>query len=240
MFKNNLIFAEGPRILYFSLIFMAIFLLLGFYYLLFINIIFLLFCFYFFRNPDRDIKSDIKNVDNILISPSDGIIVYLGDVKNINNKNNNNFRIDTQLDIGDNTGEFTKKIAIFLSPLDVHVNWVPVTGKILEVKYCPGEFRFAFVEKSSELNEHNDIIIESNIFNNNKYKRKVLVRQIAGTIARKIVCWKKSGDNIFRGEKYGMIKFGSRIEIFLDNDFAFNVTLGQRVYGGVTVLGKYK
>lgn len=220
MLNKNLIFVEGKRILYISFVLIFVFIAFNFYYFAFIITIFLAFAFYFFRNPDRDTQ-DLIISSNTAICPCDGIVVSI--------KENQQIDIDNQI--------FNKKISIFLSPLDVHVNWIPISGKISKIKYKPGKFMFAFIEKSSELNERNDILIETDKINNKL--RKVLVRQIAGTIARKIVCWKKPGDLVTIGQKYGMIKFGSRIEVFVDAEFQFEVSAGQKVYGGRTILGKW-
>lgn len=118
------------------------------------------------------------------------------------------------------------KLLSFLSPLDVHVNWLPTLGIIKEVVYHQGAFAMAFLPKSSELNERNDVLLQT------QTGKLILVRQIAGTIARTIVCWVKPGDIINQtGKLFGMIKFGSRIEIFLPQDAVIDVTEGQRVYG---------
>lgn len=214
MFKNNLLFVDGKNILYICLAIISLGFLIS-YHISFIGFIFLVFCLYFFRNPERLHNLSIAD-NNIAISPSDGIVVYIKELEtNIYNH------------------QFNKKIAIFLSPLDVHVNWAPISGQILKVQHTPGKFLFAFVEKSSELNERNDLLIEDDSH------RKMLIRQIAGTVARKIVCWKSEGDFIKMGTKYGMIKFGSRVEVFVDKNFEFKVSPGQRVYGGKTILGKW-
>lgn len=128
---------------------------------------------------------------------------------------------------------YTKKVSIFLSALDVHVNWAPVSGSVKDVQYRNGTFKFAFLPKSSEFNERNDLLI---LADNGK---TIKVRQIAGMVARRICCWVKSGDKLKAGDKYGMIRFGSRIEIFLPDSVELNVGVGQRVYGGQTILGRW-
>lgn len=221
MLSNNLIFKEGKSILYISLalIFLGVFLS---YYISLAGFIFLLFSIYFFRNPERIYQDlDGSNSSELAICPSDGIVVAIKDLDK------------SSQDLYDQ--KFSKRISVFLSPLDVHVQWAPMSGKIIKKQYWPGKFMFAFVEKSSDLNERNDILIQDI----NDLNRKMVVRQIAGTIARVIVCWPKEGDEVKQGDKYGMIKFGSRVDIFVPDNFEFNVSAGQRVYGGKTVLGRW-
>ncbi len=175
-----------------------------------ISVITFLFCFYFFRNPER-VCADALNDQQVIICPADGKIV----------------------DIANNVKDYSKKISIFLSPLDVHVNWTPIAGDIQKVQHVPGKFMMAFLPKSSELNEHNDVIIRSVDGN------QILVRQIAGTVARRIVCWLKQDQQVQAGQKYGMIKFSSRIDLFLPENVTINVRVGQRVIGGKSVIGRF-
>lgn len=178
--------------------------------LFWISVIAFLFCFYFFRNPER-VCTDAIADQQVIICPADGKIV----------------------DIADNVKGYAKKISIFLSPLDVHVNWAPIAGDIQKVQHVPGKFMLAFLPKSSELNEHNDVIIRSVDGN------QILVRQIAGTVARRIVCWLKQDQKVQAGQKYGMIKFSSRIDLFLPQNVTINVHVGQRVIGGKSVIGRF-
>ena len=219
MIIKNLIFKEGKSILYVSLALICLGMFFS-YYLSFAGLVLLFFGLYFFRNPDRSCPEILKNNkdNNFAVCPSDGIVVGIKDLEE------NNIIHDER---------FAKKISIFLSPLDVHVQWAPISGKIIKKKYSEGKFMFAFVEKSSDLNERNDILLQDVL------DRKMVVRQIAGTIARVIVCWADEGDHIESGFKYGMIKFGSRIDVFVPKDFEFNVSVGQRVYGGKTILGRW-
>ncbi len=174
-------------------------------------IVLLLFCFYFFRNPERNCPQ-VLNDGNIIISPADGKIV----------------------DIASDVKGYATKVSIFLSPLDVHVNWTPIAGTIEKVEHVPGKFMMAFLPKSSELNEHNDVIIRADD------GKQILVRQIAGTIARRIVCWLHQGQRVHAGQKYGMIKFSSRIDLFLPENVKLDLTLNQKVTGGKTVIGRFK
>ncbi len=162
-----------------------------------------LFCFYFFRNPDRICPEALVD-EMIIVCPADGKIVDIKD----------------------------KKISIFMSPFNVHVNWTPIAGTIEAIHYVPGTFTMAFLPKSSELNEHNDLIIR------HKNGQTVLVRQIAGTMARRIVCWAHEGESVAAGAKFGMIKFSSRVDLVLPESAQIGVAIGQSVYGGKTVIGR--
>lgn len=172
-----------------------------------------IFCFYFFRNPERVCPEAL--VDNtVIVCPADGKIV------------------DVQYDPNNGFRGYAQKISIFLSPLNVHVNWMPIAGLVEKIEYVPGQFTMAFLPKSSELNEHNDVIIKR------EDGKTVLVRQIAGTVARRIVCWLQEGQQVSAGQKYGMIKFSSRVDLLLPQEAQLDVKVGQRVYGGKTVLGR--
>lgn len=219
---KNLIFSEGKNILIISILtFFVLFIAHTFlktsfpkisFILLLVSlfcIIFLLFSFYFFRNPDRKLE---KIDQDILICPADGKIIDIVQ--------------------GDFDG-FDQKVSIFLSPLDVHVNWISMTGKIVDIKYKAGQFIAAFVPKSSIFNERNDIVIQDS------KNRSILLRQIAGTVARRIVCWLKIGQDVKIGQKYGMIKFSSRVDILLPKNVSLNVKLNQKVLGGNTILGRW-
>ena len=166
------------------------------------------FVAFFFRNPDREVSADEKTV----VSPADGLIVVLKPV-DPNNK------------------QAGTLISIFLSIFDVHVNRSPLTGAITSYDYRPGKFLVATAQRASVENEQTVITVE------NRYA-KVVFKQIAGLIARRIVFWKKVGDVIKRGERVGYIKFGSRVDVILPPQVTVMVKKGQRAKGGVTVLGK--
>lgn len=176
-----------------------------------------LFTLYFFRDPERKIPADYKA--NQIISPADGKIVVIEDIVN---KEKNIFEKDEPL----------KQISIFLSPLNVHVNRIPVTGKVTFLKYIKGEYLVAFNPKASEKNERSEIGIET------ESSRKVLFKQIAGFVARRIVYDLKEGDNVTAGERFGMIKFGSRVDIILKRDSKIFVTMDQKVVGGETIIAE--
>lgn len=208
---HNLIWTES----FWIVILLAFIAAVGWFFftpLLYLSFILFAFCFYFFRNPDR-VCPEALNDPNVIVCPADGKIV---DIQSLDGKNG-----------------YHTKISIFLSPLDVHVNWTPIAGNVEKVEYVPGKFMMAFLPKSSELNEHNDVIIR------NQNGQTVLVRQIAGTVARRIVCWISRGESVQVGQKYGMIKFSSRIDLFLPHDVVVNVQMGQKVSGGQTVIARF-
>ena len=173
-----------------------------------------LFSFYFFRNPERTCYQ-LAYDSSVIVCPTDGTVVDI---------------VQSEKPIYKN---FTQKVAIFLSALDVHVQWAPIDGIVQDVTYKPGRFLLAFLPKSSELNEHNDVVIK------NAQNQTILVRQIAGTVARRICCWVQKKQQLHAGDKFGMIRFGSRVEVFLPSNVELVVGIGQKVVGGQTVLGKW-
>lgn len=177
-----------------------------------------LFSLYFFRDPERSLPKDYK--ENQIISPGDGKIVVIEDVIN---KEKNLFEKDEPL----------KQISIFLSPLNVHVNRIPLTGVVKYLKYIKGEYLVAFNHKASEKNERSEIGIE-----NDKTGNKILFKQIAGFVARRIVYDINEGNNVNAGEKFGMIKFGSRVDILIKRDSKILVVMEQKVTGGETIIAE--
>jgi phosphatidylserine decarboxylase len=122
-------------------------------------------------------------------------------------------------------------VSIFLSPLDVHINRAPIPGRIVDIVYSRGKFLMATNEMASLVNEQNALTIEGP-------KIKVVCTQIAGILARRIVCWKGKGDTLSLGERFGMIKFSSRTDVVLPPNVKVTVTEGARVRGGITVIGR--
>jgi phosphatidylserine decarboxylase len=169
-----------------------------------------LFTAFFFRDPERAIAQDPR----LVVSPADGKVVKLATTP-----------------AGDAQGEGVEQVSIFLSVFDVHVNRAPIGGRIARVDYHRGEFLPAFDDKASLRNEQNTVTIE-------QAETRVVFKQIAGLIARRIVFWKRQGDAVDRGERVGMIKFGSRVDVFLPRGSRLRVKLGDRVKGGVSVLGE--
>jgi len=174
-----------------------------------LSLIIFVFILWFFRNPKRDI---IKNTE-LILSPADGKIISIKEVYE-----QEYFK------------EKKLQISIFLSPLDIHVNRYPVSGKILYSKYHKGKYLVAWHPKSSEKNERTTVVIE------NKKFGKIMYRQIAGAVARRIVNYAKVDSYVEQGNDSGFIKFGSRVDIFLSKDCELKVNIGDRVKGGITVI----
>lgn len=166
----------------------------------------------FFRDPERK----IPNQNGIVVSPADGKVI--GVRKNISNSF---------------VGESCNQISIFMSPLNVHVNRIPVSGKVEHLKYFEGKFIAAFEDKASENNER----METGIVND---EVKVLFTQIAGFIARRIVNELSIGDSVKIGDRFGMIKFGSRVDVLVPDNWEPNVKLNEIVYAGETILFRMK
>lgn len=166
----------------------------------------------FFRDPQRRIPDG----EGLVVAPADGKVVSVAELN------------------GESSVAGTAtRVSIFLSPLDVHINRLPVAGKIEEIRYQPGKFLAAYKEEASEQNEQNALqIVDSQ-------GRLFRVVQIAGVLARRIVCWAKPGDILQRGERFGLIMFGSRTDLYLPRGCSVEVREGQRVKGGETVLGRF-
>jgi phosphatidylserine decarboxylase len=127
----------------------------------------------------------------------------------------------------------TMRVSIFLSVFNVHINRSPVGGEIESIRYLPGKFKVAFDATASAENEQNVLVIRSG-------SDKIKFSQIAGILARRIVCWKKPGDSVAKGERIGLIKFGSRVDIFLPENVELSIKLGDKVQGGASVIGRIK
>jgi phosphatidylserine decarboxylase len=166
----------------------------------------------FFRDPERNIPTG----EGLVVAPADGRVVSIAEVKS-----------DASF------GHTPTRVSIFLSPLDVHINRMPVAGRIDEVRYRPGKFLAAYKEEASERNEQNALkIIDDN-------GRSLGVVQIAGVVARRIVCRVKPGDRLARGDRFGLIMFGSRTDTYLPRGCRVQVVAGQKVRGGETILGSF-
>lgn len=169
----------------------------------------------FFRDPDRSLPPGIA-ADSVLIAPADGRVVSITDV--------------TESRYLKGPGQ---QLSIFLSVFDVHVNRVPASGEIEMVKYMPGQYLVAWHPKSSELNERAEFGLR------HTSGQRVLFRQITGLVARRIVYSLKEGDSVEAGDRFGIMKFGSRMDIVVPPGFEFEVEQGDRVVGGTTVLGHF-
>jgi phosphatidylserine decarboxylase len=165
------------------------------------------FLTYFFRDPERQVPQDA----DLVVSPADGRVMCAG--------------------LSDGQwappGEW-KQITIFLSPMDVHINRTPVSGRVTRIHYRPGTFLPAYDESSND-NELNEVWLDHD-------GREVVFRQVVGMLARRIVCRVSVGDELERGDRVGLMKFGSRMDVFLPTDAQLQVSVGDRVVGGETVL----
>ena len=183
-------------------------------YLFFINIFLLvlfIFCLNFFRDPVRIVPTDV----NCIVSPADGKIIKIKEFEHPETK------------------EKLRLVSIFLSVFNVHANRMPVDGLIKSVDYIKGDFLAAFDHKASEENERTEISIETRF-------GSMVVKQIAGLVARRILCYAKKNEKMLAGDRLGFIRFGSRTDIILPNKVTLNVELDQKVYGGQTIIGKYE
>jgi phosphatidylserine decarboxylase len=165
----------------------------------------------FFRDPHR--QGSEHHVD--VLSPADGTVVQIKDVPD-----------------GEIWPGLTRQVSIFMSVFDVHVNRAPITGRVVHYRYNAGKKLAAFAEKSSIENEQNLVVIEG------RHGERVAFKQIAGLLARRIVFDKKEGDEVVRGERVGMIKFGSRVDIFFPPDARIKVGLRDKVKVALTVIAE--
>jgi len=184
-----------------------------FYFLIGASLVLAALIVYFFRVPFRRIEKNEKHI----LAPADGVVV---EILKVHEK------------------EYFEKekwqVSIFMSPLNVHQNRSPVNGTVVYEKYHPGAFYPAFVKKSSEKNERNSVVFKMDD------GTEILARQIAGTVARRILSGKRPGDTVDQGEEYGFIRFGSRVDLFLPVDVKINVDLNNKAIGGKTVVATFQ
>ena len=171
-----------------------------------------IWCYYFFRDPDR-ITPDI---DNVVVSPADGIVQMIAKVK-----------APEELDMGNQ--EFTR-VSIFMSVFNVHVNRAPAQGKITKSVYVPGKFLNATLDKASKDNERQLLAMKT------KSGKDICFVQIAGLVARRIVCDAMPGQEYKAGERFGMIRFGSRLDVYLPKGVEPQVALGQTMVAGESII----
>jgi len=169
------------------------------------------FIIFFFRDPDRRNNA----VPGSILTPADGTII---EIKHLDDRDNP-------------LGKPTLKISVFMSLFNVHVNRFPVAGTVKKITYQPGRFFRANLDKASKFNENNRITLKTDD------SRTIMVIQIAGVIARRIACWIKEGDRLDPGERFGLIRFGSRLEIYLPEGSRITAQPGQKVKAGETVIG---
>lgn len=170
------------------------------------------FFLFFFRDPDRV----VTRIPGAVLSPADGRVMVAGPP----------------------TGEATppgdwQQITIFLSPMDVHVNRMPIAGRVTKVRYHPGRFLPAYRADAGDLNEHTEVWLDHE-------GQTVVVRQIVGVLARRIVCRAKEGDSMLAGQRFGVMKFGSRMDVFVPVPSEVTVKVGDRVVAAETVIAKLR
>jgi phosphatidylserine decarboxylase len=178
--------------------------------LAFVLLLLTAFMAYFFRDPRRAVPSE----SGLVVSPADGKVTRIEKLS------------------GDGA-ESPTVVSIFLSPFDVHINRAPIAGQVIDVTYTKGRFIAATSDNASLVNEQNALTIKGE-------RMTVVCKQIAGVLARRIVCWKRPGDSLGLGERFGLIKFGSRTDLVLPREVEVAVRVGQRVSGGVTVIGRFR
>jgi len=174
-----------------------------------LSLIFFCLVLYFFRDPIRDIEIN----DNHIIAPSDGKLVVIEDVYESEYLN-----------------EQCTQLSIFMSPLNVHKQWFPINGKVEYTKYHPGKYLVAWHPKSSTENERSTIVVTSSA------GTKILFRQIAGAVARRICNYATKGSSVTQQDEAGFIKFGSRIDVYIPLSAAINVKINDKITGGETIL----
>jgi len=170
---------------------------------------------YFFRDPER--RTDAGDDD--ILSPGDGRVVSI-----VEEEENEFFR------------QRVRRVSVFLSVFDVHINRIPIDGNVTYLKYRPGSFKAAFKEEASAVNEQTVI----GITDHEKADRKVLFKQIAGVLARRIVFQLGEGQTVRRGDRFGLIRFGSRVDIYLPPGAELLVEKGRKVKGGFTKIGRFR
>lgn len=174
-----------------------------------ISLILTVFTTFFFRNPEREIPANEK----VVVAPADGVVIYLGQVEEPHTK--------VQME----------KISIFMSVFNVHVNRAPITGKVVDAFYNRGKFYDVRHELATFENEQQGLVLET------AHGARMVVVQVAGLIARRIVCYAKPGDQLTKGRRYGLIRFGSRLDVYLPIGTKVKVEMGRKTVAGETVLG---
>ncbi|MCA0276391.1 MAG: phosphatidylserine decarboxylase [Proteobacteria bacterium] len=196
--------------------FAAVTVLLGFFStsLFWVGVILTAWCAYFYRDPERVTPVD----DRLVISPADGVVSAVGPAV-------------PPRELGLGNAEMTR-ISVFMNVFSVHVNRAPVRGKIVRIEHRPGKFLNAELDKASQENERNGVVIDSP-------NGQVAAVQIAGLVARRILCWADVGGNISVGERFGLIRFGSRVDVFLPTNAVARVSVGQTAVAGETVIAEF-
>lgn len=182
--------------------------------LFWIGLILTAWCAYFFRDPQRVTPLD----DRLVVSPADGVVSAIGPAV-------------PPRELGLGSAEMTR-ISVFMNVFSCHVNRSPVRGKVTKVEHKPGLFLNAELDKASDDNERNGLVIQSP-------NGTVATVQVAGLVARRIVCWVEQGYSLGVGERFGLIRFGSRVDVYLPTDVAPRVAVGQTAVAGETVIAEF-
>ena len=180
-----------------------------------IGLVLTLWCIFFFRDPERIIPVE----ENVVISPADGVVTRV------------EYGVTAPDDLGYGNKKFNK-ISVFLNVFNVHVNRVPLSGTITKVSYKPGKFLSANVDEASYENERNSVVVKTS------EGVEVIFVQVAGLVARRIVSEAKEGQEVIVGDRYGIIRFGSRADIYLPENVAIKSLVGQTMIGGETIIAK--
>lgn len=184
------------------------FIFAGIWWLATVFILLAAFTAYFFRDPEREITSE----ENLVVAAADGRVT----------------RIEK---LNPEKADSPNVVSVFLSIFDVHINRSPIAGEITEVVYSKGKFVIATREDASQINEQNALTIKNE-------RMTIVCKQIAGVVARRIICWKRAGDRVALGERFGLIRFGSRTDLILPPEVEIAVKVGDKVRGGVTIIGR--
>jgi phosphatidylserine decarboxylase len=184
------------------------------YTLFWIGLILTAWCIYFYRDPQRVTPTD----DGLVVSPADGVVSAVGPAIP-----------PRELNLG---AEERIRVSVFMNVFSCHINRAPARGRIARIEHRPGKFLNAELDKASDENERNGLVIESP-------NGSIAVVQVAGLVARRIVCWAEMGDSIAIGERFGLIRFGSRVDVYLPQGATPRVAIGQTAVGGETVIAEF-
>ncbi len=180
-----------------------------------IGLVATLWCIFFFRDPERIIPVE----ENVIISPADGVVTRV------------EYGVTAPDDLGYGNKKFNK-VSVFLNVFNVHVNRVPLSGTVTKVSYKPGKFLSANAAEASEENERNSVVVKT------ANGTEIIFVQVAGLVARRIISDLKEGQEVHIGDRYGIIRFGSRADIYLPEDVAIKSLVGQTMIGGETIIAK--
>lgn len=207
--RNTPIAAEGYPFLAAAAFITVVLAILSLKVLAFVGLIVTLFIAFFFRNPERRIPGEERAV----VAPADGVVIYLGEVRE------------------EHLAEEMLKISIFMSVFNVHINRVPVSGRVIDTFYKKGKFLDVRDARATFENEQSGLVLET------AEGARIVVVQVAGLVARRIVCYAEKGDVLTRGKRYGLIRFGSRLDIYLPKGTDLRVAMGDKTVAGETTLG---